>query len=218
MNKYHLFFRTLALLTLVMLIYAKMPDISNYEMDSDPYIFASKINYNEVKTELFNSEVNAIIEIPAGTIGKWEVDKSDGKLKWEFKKGKPRKVKYLGYPANYGMIPGTLLSKEKGGDGDPLDVIILGPAIERGKVLRVKIIGVMYLLDGGEKDDKLIAVIKDSHFSQINDISELNNNFTGILDIIELWFTNYKGPGELKSEGFGNKDKAMSVIKSAIVK
>ena len=45
---------------------------------------------------------------------------------------KPREVKYLGYPGNYGMIPRTLLPKELGGDGDPLDVIVLGPAVERG--------------------------------------------------------------------------------------
>lgn len=41
-------------------------------------------------------------------------------MKWEFKKGKPRVVSYLGYPGNYGMIPKTLLSKESAGDGDPL--------------------------------------------------------------------------------------------------
>ena len=34
--------------------------------------------------------VQAVIEIPAGRTEKWEVDKEDGDLKWNFKKGKPR--------------------------------------------------------------------------------------------------------------------------------
>ena len=39
----------------------------------------------------------------------------------------PRIINYLGYPANYGMIPETLLSRNNGGDGDPLDIVVLGP-------------------------------------------------------------------------------------------
>ncbi len=70
--------------------------------------------------------INVVVEIPTGTTAKWEVTKPDGKLQWEFKRGKPRVVKYLGYPGNYGMLPRTLLAKEDGGDGDPLDVIVLG--------------------------------------------------------------------------------------------
>ena len=62
--------------------------------------------------------VNVVVEIPAGTNAKWEVDKTDGALRWEFRDGKPRVVDFLGYPGNYGMIPRTLLPKEEGGDGE----------------------------------------------------------------------------------------------------
>jgi len=55
------------------------------------------------------------------------VKKPDGIMKWAFEDGKPRVIKYLAYPGNYGMIPRTLLPKELGGDGDPLDIIMLGP-------------------------------------------------------------------------------------------
>ena len=44
--------------------------------------------------------VQAVIEVPAGRTEKWEVDKEDGDLKWNFKKGKPRVLKYIGYPGN----------------------------------------------------------------------------------------------------------------------
>ncbi|MHC5062584.1 MAG: inorganic diphosphatase, partial [Planctomycetota bacterium] len=106
--------------------------------------------------------VNVVVEIPAGTNSKWEVDKSDGVLRWEIKEGEPRVVQYLAYPANYGMIPATLLPKEMGGDGDPLDVLLLGPAQARGSIVQAHLLGVLELLDGGERDDKLIALAADA--------------------------------------------------------
>ena len=76
-----------------------------------------------------DNDIQVVIEIPTGTTAKWEVDKSDGLLHWQIKNGNPRIVEYLGYPGNYGMIPRTLLAKDSGGDGDPLDVIVLGPPV-----------------------------------------------------------------------------------------
>ena len=129
----------------------------------DEYTIVGKKNFMNDFIPLNNDgTINVIVEIPTGTIGKWEVDKSDGNLKWEFKKGKPRIVKFLGYPGNYGMIPRTMLPKELGGDGDPLDVIVLGPSVPRGSVVSAKLIGVLKLLDGGEQDDKLLAVLENS--------------------------------------------------------
>ena len=51
---------------------------------------------------------------------------------WTFDHDTPRIVNYLGYPGNYGMIPRAFLPKNLGGDGDPLDVLLLGPSIKRG--------------------------------------------------------------------------------------
>mgnify|MGYP003778949933 FL=1 len=160
--------------------------------------------------------VNALIEIPAGTIDKWELNKSSGKLEWESINGKPRKVNYIGYPGNYGMIPSTLLSKESGGDGDPLDILVLGPSTPRGSIVKCKIIGVLYLLDRGERDDKLIAISADSPLVDINNINELEYSYHGVLEIVKLWFENYKGHDLIKSPGYGNKTKAIDILKDAI--
>ncbi|WP_074407427.1 inorganic diphosphatase [Aquimarina megaterium] len=165
---------------------------------------------------LDDGDINAVIEIPAGTLDKWELDKSTGKIRWELIDKRPRIVKYIGYPGNYGMIPRTLLSKEKGGDGDPLDILVLGPPVERGHILKCKIIGVLYLQDRGEQDDKLIAVSSDSPIYGVNSIDELNNDYKGITEIVELWFTNYKGPGKIVSKGFGNKKIAIDILTEAI--
>src|SRR3989344_6149065 len=82
-----------------------------------------------------DNDINVVVEIPSGTVDKWEVDKADGQVKWEMVDNKPRVVDYIGYPGNYGMIPQTILPKKLGGDGDPLDVLVLGPPVERGTVI-----------------------------------------------------------------------------------
>lgn len=162
-----------------------------------------------------NGSVNVVIEIPAGRTDKWETRKSDGALTWNIKKGKPRVVKYIGYPGNYGMIPQTMLPKELGGDGDALDAIVLGPTLERGSVIKARLIGVLKLLDNGEQDDKLIAVNPDSPFTNIMSIKELDKKFNGITDILETWFINYKGLGEIQSKGFGDTKDAKFILHKA---
>ena len=170
----------------------------------------------DIKPLLEDGDINAVIEIPAGTIDKWELDKSTGKIRWEMIDEKPRVVNYIGYPGNYGMVPRTLLSKEKGGDGDPLDVLVLGPPVERGQILKSKIIGVLYLQDRGEQDDKLISVSSHSPMYGINSLDELNNNYKGVIEIVQLWFTNYKGAGKMEFKGFGNQKVAIEILKNAI--
>lgn len=163
-----------------------------------------------------DGDINTVIEIPAGTIDKWEVDKSTGELRWEMIGEKPRVVNYIGYPGNYGMVPQTLLSREKGGDGDPLDVIVLGPPVERGQILKSKVIGVLHLRDRGEHDDKLIAVSSTSPMYGVNSIDELDNNYKGVIEIVQLWFTNYKGDGKMEFRGFGDRQVALEILKNAI--
>ena len=88
------------------------------------------------------------------------------------------------------MIPKTLLPEEEGGDGDPLDVIVLRPSVERGSVIKCKLIGVLKLLDGGEQDDKLLAVHESTPLYDVNNLDELNSGFNGITNIVEIWFEN----------------------------
>lgn len=160
--------------------------------------------------------IHVVVEIPAGTTSKWEVDERDGAIRWEMKSGAPRVVRYLGYPGNYGMVPRTLLPKEAGGDGDPLDVIVLGPALERGAVASARVIGVLKLLDGGEQDDKLIAVLDGTPLAEARDIAQLDARFPGVTTIVETWFVNYKGPGEIESQGYASVAEARAALETAI--
>ncbi len=183
---------------------------------TDPYTLSSPNNLlKHSPSKDVSGNIQAVIEIPAGRTEKWEVDKEDGNLKWNFKKGRPRILKYIGYPGNYGMVPRTLLSKESGGDGDPLDIILLGPPLNRGEVSSAKLIGVLKLLDKGEQDDKLIAVQFNSPLKKADSIEELDERFPGITKILELWFTNYKGNGKMISKGFGDLEEAERILNEA---
>ena len=113
------------------------------------------------------------------------------------------------------MVPRTLLPKELSGDGDPLDIILLGPPLNRGDVVSAKLIGVLKLLDNGEQDDKLIAVQLNSPLKKSNSLKELDEQFPGIKEILEQWFTNYKGNGKVQSNGFGNLEEAEKILKEA---
>ncbi len=152
--------------------------------------------------------VNAVVEIPAGDNRKWETDTTTGRIFWELKDGAPRYVKYVGYTGNYGMVPRTL-----GGDGDPLDVITLGKLQTRGTVTSARIVGVMRMIDGGDPDDKLIAVLPGTVLDgkALADLDAM-----GVTAVLKTWFESYKGPGEIQVTGFGTADEAAAVLDAAI--
>ena len=152
----------------------------------------------------------ALIEIPAGTRQKWEVAHKSGQLEWEFKNDKPREVKFLGYPANYGFIPQTL-----SGDGDALDIIVLSESVMRGDVLNVKVIGMLKLLDKGEKDYKVIAVLEDGAFKKINSLKEMLLKKPNVIPIIRAWFEGYKEPGKIIFMGYENKAKTIKYVEKS---
>ena len=147
--------------------------------------------------------VSALVEIPKGSKVKYELDKETGLLKLD-------RVLFSSvmYPANYGFIPQTM-----DGDGDPLDILILcSEKIEPMCLVNAKIIGVMYMLDQGEQDRKIIAVAyNDISVNYINDINELPPH-----TMLEMkrFFLDYKTLENKKVhiEEFGNRLQAIEVV------
>jgi len=166
--------------------------------------------------------VNVVIEIPAGTTAKYETNNKTGMLELEQKNGAPRFVQYLGYPVNYGAVPRSVMLKSKGGDGDSVDALVLGPAVPRGTVVRGRAIGVLSLVDTGEIDDKVVIAMENSPFAKIASIAELDAKFPGVTTIIQTWFTSYKGYGKdgklmLSSAGFKDRAAAIKLIGDAVL-
>ena len=125
--------------------------------------------------------VDGIIEIPKGSRAKYELDKDSGLLKLD-------RVLFSSvyYPANYGFIPQTYCD-----DHDPLDILIISQIdIVPLCIVSAKVIGVMRMIDGGEADDKIIAVAADdSSVNHINSMDELPPHFTSE---IRHFFEEYK--------------------------
>lgn len=151
--------------------------------------------------------VNGIIEIPKGSRAKYELDKDSGLLILD-------RVIYssMYYPHNYGFIPRTYCD-----DNDPLDILVLTQiVVEPLCIVPAKVIGVMQMLDQGEKDDKIIAVADgDMSVNHINDISDLGPHFVKEL---QNFFEDYKKL-ENKTvviEDFQPRDKAIKIVEKAI--
>ena len=174
------------------------------------------VDFRSISPLNSDSTINMIVEIPTGTTAKYEMDKTTYTLLMDSINGKPRYIDYLGYPANYGMIPNTILSKDEGGDGDPLDILLLGPAVKRGSVEKVKVIGVLELLDNGEQDDKLIAINPATNWSKVEKIEDLDKFYPGTKTIIASFFENYKGKGKMQLTGWSGKSRAIEILNKSI--
>jgi len=144
-----------------------------------------------------------IVEIPQGSSNKYEYDELT-KI-WKLDRVLSGA---MFYPGEYGFISETLDY-----DGDPLDVICLTnhPTFP-SCYLPIRIIGVLKMIDGGEEDDKLLAVnAVESRLNNLNNLEDINKNK---LDEISNFFLRYK---ELENKkviihGFKGKIEAKKVL------
>ncbi len=109
--------------------------------------------------------VNAVIEIPKDSKHKFEIDKETGMLKLD-----RFLFSSVHYPGDYGFIPQTLWY-----DNDPIDIIILTQRpVYPMTLVSAKIIGVLRMIDGDERDEKLLAVYaSDPRYEEYNDITDI---------------------------------------------
>ncbi|MGH8465294.1 MAG: inorganic pyrophosphatase, partial [Pseudomonas sp.] len=139
--------------------------------------------------------VHAFIEICPFDLVKYEVDKATGYLRVD----RPQRSSSQ-HPTLYGFIPRTfcgarvrdLMEGAARGDGDPLDICVITerPISKTEIILNAKVIGGLPMLDGGEADDKIIAVLQnDPLFGDVEDISELP---PALIERLRHYFLTYK--------------------------
>ena len=123
--------------------------------------------------------VNAYIEITPFDLIKYEVDKASGYLRVD----RPQRTSSQP-PSLYGFIPKTycgarvaaLCPGAQRGDGDPLDICVLSerPITRAEIIVPARVVGGLQLLDRGEADDKIIAVLEgDFVWGEATEITSL---------------------------------------------
>lgn len=153
-------------------------------------------------------DINVVIEIPAGSKCKYELDKIAGIIRVD------RIIaSAVYYPGNYGFIPQTLAE-----DDDPIDALVLSQiSFHPGVVVRSRPIGVMRMTDSGEPDDKILCVpSRDPFYQQINSAQDLPPN---MLAEIKEFFRVYKNleEKEVIIRGVESLEIAVKLIENAII-
>jgi inorganic pyrophosphatase len=158
--------------------------------------------------------VNLVIEIKRGEgRNKYEIDKETGYITLDRVNGTT-----MGYPADYGYIPGTLCE-----DGDPLDgLLIIDESVPQNVVVPARPIGVLYMVDDGEKDEKVVLVpAKDISKDHIKDLADLGANFPKVVEHFyshyKDWKNDWKG-ADVSFNGWGDAAAAKQVIEESIAR
>jgi inorganic pyrophosphatase len=151
--------------------------------------------------------VTCVIEIPKGSHHKYEYDEKMDVIKLD-------RVLHstVFYPTDYGFIPQT-----RSEDGDHLDALVLiSEPVFPGCVVPIRPIGVLYMEDQKEKDEKIIAVaVGDPLLNKLKDIEDVDEFFR---KEIHNFFATYKLLEEkvVKVQRWHGKETALKIINEAM--
>jgi inorganic pyrophosphatase len=125
--------------------------------------------------------INVVVEIPSGSRNKYEYDKALDIFRLDRALHSP-----VYYPGDYGFVPRTLAL-----DGDPLDVLILvSEPTFSGCLVVARPIGMLKMIDGGEPDDKILAVpVGEPDYAEVHNHTQI---FAHQLRKIQHFFETYK--------------------------
>ncbi len=169
--------------------------------------------------------VQAYIEITPFDLVKYEVDKVTGYTRVD----RPQRGSSQP-PTLYGFIPrtycgarvGALAPGATGGDHDPLDICVVSerPISRADLVMHARVVGGIQMIDGGEADDKIIAVLhNDLIYGAARQLDQLP---PVLIERLRHYFQTYKlVPGSTDSaqvviNGVYGADHAQSVVQAAI--
>ena len=156
--------------------------------------------------------VNVLIENQRGQVGnKYEFDKDTGVIMLERVNNTE-----LGYPADYGFIPKRLCEY-----GDPLDALLVNNhSVALGVVVPSRPIGVFYMIDDGEADEKLICVADDDvSMKHIKTVSDLGQEFAKRVEHFFMHYKDWKNDWQgvsFEHKGWGDVNAALKVVEESI--
>lgn len=146
----------------------------------------------------------AVVEIPAGAQAKYEIDPTNGNLVVDrlLKSG-------WSYPVHYGALPSVYAA-----DGDLLDVLIITSVdLVPGAVIEVLPIGLARMLDGGLRDDKILAIPAQLSEAGSDGVASLSSVNQAVLSDIQEFFLTYKadsrGVNPIEWQGYLDRDAVL---------
>jgi inorganic pyrophosphatase len=151
--------------------------------------------------------LNVVIEIPAGSKNKYEFDKDLNAFALD-------RVLYASvqYPYDYGFIPNTLAE-----DGDAMDgMVIMDQPTFPGCVIAARPIGMLIMIDGGDRDEKLLCVpVKDPRYANVKSLDDIAPHR---LEEIAEFFRTYKNLEKKVTEiqGWQNVDAVEVFVNKCI--
>ena len=139
--------------------------------------------------------LNAYIEITPFDHIKYEVDKASGYLRVD----RPQRGASQ-TPSLYGFVPQTYCGERvralcpgaARGDGDPLDICVISerPIDHSEIIVPVRVVGGLQLVDRGEADDKIVAVLEnDLIYGKAEDLADLP---AILVERLTHYFSTYK--------------------------
>ena len=152
-------------------------------------------------------EINVIVEINKGSKNKYEIDKETGLIALDRTLHTAQD-----YPFDYGFVPQTLWD-----ENDALDVVLLTTyPLVPGILVAARPVAIMHMVDGGEADEKIIAVpVGDPRWAEVVDLGDINKH---TLKEMEHFFMTYKKiqKKEVEVSGFEGAVAAREAITRSI--
>jgi inorganic pyrophosphatase len=167
--------------------------------------------------------VTVFVEITPFDLIKYEVDKLTGYLKVD----RPQRTSSQP-PALYGFVPQTYCAEQvtklsptsTKGDGDPLDICVLSerPISKSEILIAARVIGGLQLIDRGEADDKIIAVLQGDYvWGEAKDLADVP---PVLIERLEHYFSTYKlvpnEPARIRLAGRYGYEHAATVVQAAM--
>ena len=151
---------------------------------------------------MLNGLVNAYIEIPLGERRKYELDIAKNERFID----RVMSEKVGAYPVNYGIVPQTISY-----DGDPFDVLVLGPALPGGEIVTGVIVGLMQMEDEKGLDSKVVISRVGPNGKPLHQLNRADR------ERVAAFFNRYKAEDDdpktfAKVPGWGSAEEGLSYV------
>jgi inorganic pyrophosphatase len=146
--------------------------------------------------------INGYIEVPLGEKRKYEFDMTTNSRRID----RVMPDTLGGYPINYGYVPQTVSY-----DGDPFDILVLGPALPGGRFVKGVAVGVMHMEDEKGLDSKVVVSPVDAHGKPLYSLTSADQKRVGD------YFAKYKlhEPGKFsKVPGWGSAEEGIAFVRT----